>query len=98
MEGSVAPRSGLQMCVCDEFHKFYETHHKEIEKYFFVFYVCSLREENKSYPILIRKKTNGSANDDIKQELEEIVIRCQNSGLEVIGISFDGDPKIPRFC
>lgn len=81
----------------DEFHKFYETHHKEIVKYFFVFYVCSLREENKSYPILIRKKTNGSANDDIKQELEEIVIRCQDSGLEVIGISFDGDPKYLDF-
>lgn len=81
----------------DEFHNFYEEHHIEIVKYFFVFYVCSLSEENKSFPILIKKKNNGSANDDIKQELEETVIRCKDAGLNVIGISFDGDPKYLDF-
>ena len=76
----------------DEFHKFYQKHHEEIVKYFFVFYVCSLSKENKSFPILIKKKTNGSANNDIIADLEETVFNCRDAGLDVIGISFDGDP------
>lgn len=81
----------------DEFHKFYEMHHEEIIKYFFVFYVCSLSKENKSFPILIKKKTDGSANCDITADLEETVFNCRDVGLDVIGISFDGDPAYLHF-
>ena len=74
-------------------YSFYELHHDEIARYFFVFYVCSLDKNNRSFPILIKKHTNGAANLKICDELDDIVDRCKQVGLDVIGISFDGDPS-----
>lgn len=47
----------------DEFYSFYMQNHDEIVKYFFVYYICSLSDQNRSFPILIRKKASGFAND-----------------------------------
>lgn len=81
----------------DEFHKFYDKHRDEIIKYYFVFYACSLDENAKSFPIALKKKTNGSADINITADLEELVFRCQDLGLEVMGISFDGDKSYLKY-
>lgn len=39
-------------------------------------------------------KTIGSANDKIASDLEELVFLCLDAGLDVVGISFDGDPSL----
>ena len=81
----------------DKFHEFYEEHKDEIVKYYFVIYLCSLDENNKSFPLVLKRKTNGSANDDITADLEELVIRCNAVGLNVVGISFDGDTSYLKY-
>lgn len=40
----------------DAYYSFFELHRDEIVKYYFVFYVCSLNNENKSFPICLKKK------------------------------------------
>lgn len=81
----------------DAFHSFYELHRDEIVKYFFVFYLCPLHDENKSFPIFLKKKTNGAADVDITAELEELAIRCQAIGLDIVGLSFDGDQSYLKY-
>lgn len=75
----------------DEFHKFYQQHQQETIKYYFIFYVNMLNDQNKSFPALIKKKTNGSADIDITSDLEIFFYNCLDAGLQVVGISFDGD-------
>lgn len=60
-------------------------------KYFFVFYICSLSQKNKSFPVLVKKKTSGAANNEIIADLEQLVHICNDVKLQVVGISFDGD-------
>lgn len=81
----------------DEFHKFYDEHREEIVKYYFVFYACSLDENAKSFPLALKRKTNGSADTNITADLEELVFRCEDLGLEVMGISFDGDKSYLKY-
>lgn len=81
----------------DEFYSFYQFYHDEIVKYYFVFYVCALNNNNKSFPIVIKKKTKGAADNDINEDLEVIIANCQDAGMEVVGISFDGDPSYLHF-
>ena len=77
----------------DVLYSFYELHHDEITRYFFIFYVCSLDKNNRSFSIIIKKGANGAANPKISDGLNNIVNKCKQVGLEVIGISFDGDPS-----
>lgn len=65
----------------------------EIVKYYFVFYICPLNNQNKSFPIVIKKKTKDSGDNLINEDLEFIILNCQNAGMDVVGISFDGDPS-----
>ncbi|KAK8853622.1 hypothetical protein M9Y10_017183 [Tritrichomonas musculus] len=81
----------------DAYYSFFELHRDEIVKYYFVFYVCSLNNENKSFPICLKKKENGSANLEITQILEEVSVNCIHAGLDVIGFSFDGDPSYLKY-
>ena len=39
------------------------------------------------------KKTNGTANSEITQLLEEVAINCIHSGYDVVGLSFDEYPS-----
>ena len=81
----------------DEFHKFYQQHQQEIIKYYFVFYVSMLNDQNKSFPVLLKKKTNGSADIDITSDLEILFYNCLDAGLQVVGISFDGDVSYLKY-
>lgn len=49
-----------------------------------------LNDQNKSFPVLLKKKTNNSADIDITSDLEIFFYNCLDAGLQVIGISFDG--------
>lgn len=49
----------------DAFHSFYELHRDEIIKYFIVFCLCPVNEENKSFLIFLRMKNNGAADSNI---------------------------------
>ena len=40
----------------EAYYSFFEQYRDEIVKYYFVFYVCSLNEQNKSFPICLMKK------------------------------------------
>lgn len=75
----------------DAFHEFYHEHREEIKKYYFVFYLCPLKQKDKSFPILLIKKTNGSADINITNELEIHYFNCLGASLDIVGISFDGD-------
>ena len=81
----------------DEFHKFYQQHQQETIKYYFIFYVNMLNDQNKSFPVLIKKKTNGSADIDITSDLEIFFYNCLDAGLQVVGISFDGDVSYLKY-
>ncbi|KAK8887912.1 hypothetical protein M9Y10_038971 [Tritrichomonas musculus] len=59
---------------------------------FFVFYVCSLSEQNRSFPIFIKEKNNGAANEEILRDLNNVIDQCKKAGFEMLGASFDGDP------
>lgn len=81
----------------DAFYAFYKLHQDEIIKYYFVFYVCSLSEENKSFPIFVKRTTSGSANDEVTSDLEELVFLCRDAGLDAVEVSFDGDPSYLKY-
>ena len=46
---------------------------------------------------MLNEKTNGSANSEIAQLLEEVAINCIHSGLDVVGLSFDGYPSYLKY-
>lgn len=81
----------------NEFHKFFNEHHDKIVKYYFVFYLCPLRHKDKSLPILLIKKTNGSADLNITGELEMLYYNCVYLGLDIVGISFDGNASYLKY-
>ncbi|KAK8899124.1 hypothetical protein M9Y10_001425 [Tritrichomonas musculus] len=81
----------------EAFHQFYKQHQEEIVKYFFVFYICSLSQKNKSFPVLVKKKTSGAANNEIIADLEQLVHICNDVKLQVVSISFDGDASYLQY-
>lgn len=50
-------------------------------------YKSILNEEVKSFPLALKKEINGSTDISITVDLEELVFRCQDLGLEVMEIS-----------
>ena len=62
-----------------------------------LFFICSLDDQNKSFPIFMKRKTKGSADCSIIEELQEIVGNCTDVGMDVVGVSFDGDPSYLQY-
>lgn len=76
------------------FSLFVELNKEEIIKYYFVGYFCPLSPKLKPFPILLKKSTSGAANQQtIVPTFEELILNINTSELlNIIGISFDGDP------
>ena len=77
----------------DSFEAFYDMNLDDIAKYYFVFYICSLSDDDLSFPILIRRHGSGSANSDFVADLDNLVLICRSLGIDIIGVAFDGDPQ-----
>ena len=77
----------------ESFDAFYHMNLDDITKYYFVFYLCSLSNDDLSFPILMKRHINGSANSDFSADLDQLVLICRSIGLDVIGVAFDGDPQ-----
>lgn len=62
-----------------------------------MFYLCPLKHNEKSFPIYLIKKKNGAADSSIISQLEMLYYNCIDAGLDIIGISFDGDVSYLKY-
>lgn len=79
----------------DAFNQFVESNKGEICKYYFVCYINPLSPQRKPFPVLAIRRTTGSADAETIDIVNSLIFQIQshfNNILELVGISFDGDP------
>ena len=70
---------------------------EQIIKDFFVVFVCPLETESGGFPIMVRSKQNGAANQEFVAEFAGLTSVVCGCGVDVVGVAFDGDPGYLKF-
>lgn len=77
----------------EKFALFIEQNIDKVIKYYFVLYLCPLNPQYLSIPICLIPlyNSNGNANHSIIQIFYEVLANLSNSGINIIGESYDGN-------
>jgi hypothetical protein len=63
----------------------------------FVFHGMPLTTEERCFPLHVMPNKSGSATDDVKSRIMEVLHSLSNSGIQVLFVATDGDPGYQKF-